>query len=123
MLPAFKGAIAAAFATGAYVLMISTMWLLADAVGFWRLLVLMIAAIVAMVAWITVAHHLWERPEDPQQRKWAPLYNGVSMLTVSTAVMLAHAILFVLLFVAAWVCVPGDYFQSTLKHPVGLGST
>src|SRR5919112_1620801 len=65
MLPAFKGAIAAAFATGAYVLAISSMWLLADAVGLWRLLALM--------------------------------------------------------FVAAWVFVPGDYFQSTLKHPARLG--
>jgi hypothetical protein len=121
MLPAFKGAIAAAFATGAYVLAISSMWLLADAVGLWRLLALMVAAIVAMVAWIIVAHHLWERPEDPQQRTWAPLYNGVSVLTVGSAVLLAYAILFALIFVAAWVFVPGDYFQSTLKHPVGIG--
>jgi hypothetical protein len=121
MLPAFKGAIAAAFATGAYVLVITTLWLLADAVGFWRLLALMVAAIVAMVAWIIVAHHLWERPEDPQQRRWAPLYNGVSVLTVGSAVLLAYAILFALIFVAAWVFVPGGYFQSILKHPVGLG--
>ena len=121
MLPAFKGAIAAAFATGAYVLVISSMWLLADAVGFWRLLALMVAAIVAMVAWIIVAHHLWERPEDPQQRKWASLYNGVSVLTVSVAVLLAYSILFALLFVAAWVFVPSAYFQSILKHPVGFG--
>src|SRR5919107_509872 len=49
MLPAFKGAIAAAFATGAYALVITTLWLLADAVGWWRLLALMVAAIVAMV--------------------------------------------------------------------------
>jgi hypothetical protein len=121
MLPAFKGAIAAAFATGAYVLAISSMWLLADAVGLWRLLALMIVAIVAMVAWIIVAHHLWERPEDPHQRSWAPLYNGVSVLTVGSAVLLAYSILFALIFVAAWVFVPGDYFQSTLKHPAGLG--
>ena len=121
MLPAFKGAIAAAFATGAYVLAISSMWLLADAVGFLRLLALMAVAIVAMVAWIIIAHHLWERPEDPQQRKWAPLYNGVTVLSVSAAVLLAYAILFALLFVAAWVFVPGSYFQSTLKHPVGFG--
>ena len=121
MLPAFKGAIAAAFATGAYVLVITTLWLLADAVGFWRLLALMIVAIVAMVAWIIVAHHLWERPEDPHQRSWAPLYNGVSVLTVGSAVLLAYAILFALIFVAAWVFVPGGYFQSILKHPVGLG--
>ena len=121
MLPAFKGAIAAAFATGAYVLAISSMWLLADAVGFLRLLALMAVAIVAMVAWIIIAHHLWERPEDPQQRRWAPLYNGVTVLSVSAAVLLAYAILFALLFVAAWVFVPGSYFQSILKHPIGFG--
>ena len=121
MLPAFKGAIAAAFATGAYVLAISSMWLLADAVGFWRLLLLMVTAIVAMVVWIIIAHHLWERPEDRERREWASLYNGVSVLTISTAVLLAYAILFLLLFVAAWIFVPGGYFQSTLKHPVGFG--
>jgi len=121
MLPAFKSAIAAAFATGAYVLVISSMWLLADAVGFWRLLALMVTAIVAMVAWIIVAHYLWERPQDSEQRKWAPLYNGVTVLTVSSAVLLAYAILFALLFVAAWVFVPGGYFHSILKHQVGIG--
>ncbi len=121
MLPAFKGAIAAAFATGAYVLAISSMWLLADAVGFWRLLLLMVTAIVAMVVWIIIAHHLWERPEDRERREWATLYNGVSVLTISAAVLLAYAILFLLLFVAAWIFVPGGYFQSTLKHPVGIG--
>ena len=50
MLPAFKGAIAAAFATEAYALVITTLWLLADAVGWARLLLLMVTAIVAMVA-------------------------------------------------------------------------
>ena len=43
------------------------------------------------------------------------------MLTISAAVLLAYAILFALLFVAAWVFVPGSYFQSTLKHPIGFG--
>lgn len=121
MLPAFKGAIAAAFATGAYALVITTLWLLADSVGWARLLLLMVTAIVAMVAWIIVAHHLWERPEDPDQQKWAALYNGVSVLTVASAVLCAYAILFALIFLAAWVFVPGGYFQTILKHPVGLG--
>jgi hypothetical protein len=121
MLPAFKGAIAAAFATGAYALIIPSIWLLADAVGWARLLLLMGVAIVAMVAWIIVAHHLWERPDDPDQRGWAALYNGVTVLTLSTAVLAAYAILFVLIFLAAWVFVPGGYFQTTLKHPAGFG--
>jgi hypothetical protein len=106
MLPAFKGAIAAAFATGAYALVITTLWLLADSMGWARLLLLMVTAIVAMVAWIIVAHHLWERPEDPDQQKWAALYNGVTVLTVTSAVLCAYAILFALIFLAAWVFVP-----------------
>ena len=121
MLPAFKGAIAAAFATGAYALIIPSIWLLADAVGWARLLLLMGVAIVAMVVWIIVAHHLWERSDDPDQRRWAALYNGVTVLTLSTAVLAAYAILFALIFIAAWVFVPGAYFQTTLKHPVGFG--
>jgi hypothetical protein len=121
MLPAFKGAIAAAFATGAYALVITTLWVLADSVGWARLLLLMVTAIVAMVAWIIVAHHLWERPEDPDQQKWAALYNGVTVLTVTSAVLCAYAILFALILLAAWVFVPGDYFQSILKHPVSFG--
>ena len=121
MLPAFKGAIAAAFATGAYALVITTLWLLADSVGWARLLLLMVTAIVAMVAWIIVAHHLWERPDEPDERGWAALYNGVTVLTVSVAVLCAYAILFALIFLAAWVFVPGSYFQTILKHPVGFG--
>jgi hypothetical protein len=121
MLPAFKGAIAAAFATGAYALVITTLWLLADSVGWARLLLLMVTAIVAMVAWIIVAHHLWERPEDPDQQGWAALYNGVTVLTVTSAVLTAYAILFALIFLAAWVFVPGDYFQTILRHRVGFG--
>jgi len=121
MLPAFKGAIAAAFATGAYALVITTLWLLADSVGWARLLLLMVTAIVAMVAWIIVAHDVGERTEEPDQRELAALYNGVTVLTVSVAVLAAYAILFALLFLAAWVFVPGSYFQIILKHPVGFG--
>ena len=121
MLPAFKGAIAAAFATGAYALVIPSIWLLADAVGWARLLLLMVLAIVAMVGWIIVAHHLWERPDDPEEQKWAALYDGVTVLTVTSAVLAAYAILFALIFLTAWVFVPGGYFQTTLKHAVGFG--
>src|SRR5215218_7583342 len=120
MLPAFKGAIAAAFATGAYALVITTLWILSDSVGFWRLLLLMVTAIVAMVTWIIVAHQLWERPSEREARHWVALYNGVSVLTISVAVLFAYAVLFALVFAAAWVFVPGAYFQTILRHPVSI---
>jgi hypothetical protein len=120
LFPSFKSTIAAAFATAAYVLVVPTIWMLADAVGSARLLLLTAAAIAAMVAWIIVAHHLWERPESSEQRLWTRLYNGVTVLTISVAVLLAYAVLFVLVLLAAVVFVPGGYFQTTLRHPVGL---
>jgi len=68
----------------------------------------------------TVAHHLWERTNDQDARHWTALYNGVTVLTLATAVPLAYAVLFLLVLLAAAVFVPGAYFQSTLKHPIGL---
>jgi hypothetical protein len=121
LFPSFKGAIAAAFATAAYVLVIPTIWAVADAVGWGRLLALMITAIVAMGIWIIVGHHLWERPSEREAPHWAALYNGVTALTITVAVLFAYAVLFALVFLAAWVFVPSSYFQSTLKHPIGLG--
>ena len=121
LFPSFEGALAAAFATGAYALITPTIWTLSDLVGWARLLLLMVAAIVAMVAWVIVAHGLWERPQDQQLRHWARLYNGVTALTVTVATLLSYAALFALVLVAAWVFVPGGYLQSTLRHPVGFG--
>jgi len=48
------------------------------------------------------------------------LYNCVTVLTISVAVLLAYVVLFTLIFLAACVFVPGAYFQSMLKHRVGL---
>jgi hypothetical protein len=121
LFPSFKGALAAAFATNAYALITPTIWALSDAVGWARHLLLMLAAIVAMVAWVVAAHRLWERPGDGEPRHWARLYNGVTALTVTVATLLSYATLFLLVLVAAWVFVPGGYLQSTLRHPVGFG--
>jgi hypothetical protein len=119
LFPSFKGAIAAAFATAAYVLVNPTLWTLADSVGWARLMVLMVVATAAMVVWIIAAHDLWERPNEREARHWAALYNGVTAFTITIAVLLAYAVLFVLVFLAASVFVPGGYFLTTLKHPVG----
>jgi hypothetical protein len=45
----------------------------------------------------------------------------VTTLTMPVAVLFAYAVLFALVLLTAGVFVPGSYFQSTLKHPVGLG--
>jgi hypothetical protein len=121
LFPSFKGALAAAFATAAYVLVLPTLWAVADRVGWARLLALMVASIVAMVVWIIVGHHLWERASEGEAPHWTALYNGVTALTITVAVLFAYAVLFALVLLAAGVFVPSAYFQFTLKHPVGFG--
>jgi len=61
-----------------------------------------------------------EHSQSPEQRRWARLYNGVTVLTISVAVLFAYAVLFVLVLLAAVVFVPGGYFQTTLRHPIGI---
>lgn len=119
LFPSFRSTIAAAFATGAYVLVTSSIWALADSYGWERLLILTVSSITAMVVWIIVAHGLWER--DRESRKWMALYNAATALTMTVAVLLAHAALFVLILLAALIFVEEGYFQSTLQHPVDFG--
>jgi hypothetical protein len=102
------------------VLVNPALWTLADSVGWARLVLLMVAAIAAMVLWIILAHHLWEQPKDWEARHWATLYNSVTALTITVAVLFAYVVLFVLVLLAAVIFVPGSYFQSTLRHPISL---
>jgi hypothetical protein len=122
LFPSLKTAIAAAFGMAGWVLVNSGLWTLADAAGLARLLLLMVLSIAALVVWIIVTHGLWEHSHEEEAPHWVALYNGVTVLTISLAVLLAYAMLFALVFLAASFFVPGSYLQSTLRHPVGAGT-
>jgi hypothetical protein len=115
-----KGTLAAAFATAAYALVMPVLWQMADSLSWVRLLALMLLAIVAMVVWIIVAHHLWERPANQEVREQAALYNASTALTLSVAVLFSYAVLFVLVLLAAGFFLESGFLQSNLGHPVGL---
>src|ERR687889_1042464 len=115
-----KGTLAAAFATAAYALVMPIIWQMADSLSWVRLLALMVLAVVAMVVWIIVAHHLWERPAAQATREQAALYNASTALTLSVAVLFSYAVLFVLVLVAAEFFLESGFLQSNLGHPVGL---
>src|SRR5919202_1918277 len=93
---------------------------MADSLSWVRLLALMVLATAAMVVWIIVAHHLWERPAKQEDRGNAALYNAVTALTLSVAVLFSYAVLFVLVLVAAGFFLDSGFLQSNLEHPVGL---
>ena len=113
-----KSTLAAAFATGAYALVTPSIWQLANALGGIRLLALMILAIVAMVAWIIVAHNLWENPADREVGDPVALYNAATALSITVAVLFSYAVLFVLILAAAGIFIPINFFESNLQRPV-----
>ena len=117
-----KGTLAAAFATAAYALVMPIIWQMANSLSWVRLLALMVLAITAMVVWIIVAHHLWERPAGQQEeaREQTTLYNTATAMTLSVAVLFSYAVLFVLVLVAAGFFLESGFLQSNLGHPVGV---
>jgi hypothetical protein len=115
-----KSALAAAFATAAYALVMPSIWQMADSLGWVRLSGLMFLSITAMVAWIIVAHNLWERPADGAAQDQTALYNAATALTLTVAVLFSYAVLFVLVLVAALIFLDSGFLQSILGHPVGF---
>lgn len=117
----FTAVIAVAFATGAYGLIFQSVYYLTDYFGYGRLIVVMLLAMTAMVTWIIASHHLWEPLKPSRRLPMAPLYNWITVLTLSVAVLLTYAALYLLLLLAAVLFVPSAYLESTLGHAVGPG--
>jgi Mg2+/citrate symporter len=71
-----------------------------------------------MVAWIIVAHNLWENPADREVGDPVALYNAATALSITVAVLFSYAVLFVLILAAAGIFIPLNFFESNLQRPV-----
>lgn len=121
LVPSLSPAIASAAAGAAFGVFYSNIWQLADAFSGWRLTLVNVLAVLAMIAWLIIDNSLWERPSDRQLREEAALYNAATALTISIGVLCMYGLLFVITLVSALVVIPPDYLTITLKHPSGVG--
>lgn len=118
LFPGFKTTIAAAFATGGYGLIFSTLWEMGDAYGLDRLIFLSFASTTMLVLWIILAHQLWEPTSAVPSPYLAALYNSTTILTIATAVVFAYVVVFLLLLFAAGVFIPTGMLEDTLQREV-----
>lgn len=118
LFPSFKTTVATAFATGGYGLIFSTLWELGNAYGYGRLTALTFTAMAILVAWIIVAHDLWERPRDRVSRYLRTLYNASTVLTIALGVIVSYIAIFLLLLLAATVYIPANMLESTIGQEV-----
>jgi hypothetical protein len=93
----------------------------ADALSPVRLLVTMLIGNVAVVGWLIVAHHLWERDGDGRAAKERRLYNAATLLTLTIAVLWAYVILYVVLLAVSGLLITGGAFHSTTNKTADLG--
>jgi hypothetical protein len=119
LITGLSGALAAALAAGAFAVVTSDIWQLADSLGPLRLSVVTVLSIGAMVAWLIIDHELWERPSGQLARDRARLFNVATVLTVVLGVGCLYAALLVATLAAAWFLVTGELLSGSLQHRVG----
>ena len=119
LITGLSGSLAAALAAGAFAVVTSDIWRLADSLGPLRLAVATVFSIGAMVAWLVIDHELWERPGGRVARDRARLFNTATVLTVVLGVGCLYVALLVATLAAAWFLVTGELLGQTLRHPVG----
>jgi hypothetical protein len=95
------GVLAAAFAAGAYGIVVSDMWRLSAALSWWRLLAVCLASLAVTIVAVILAHELWERAPDPRARAQVLLFNVTTVLTVTIGIASLYAALFVLILAGA----------------------
>ncbi|WP_433306732.1 hypothetical protein ACQP2F_21590 [Actinoplanes sp. CA-030573] len=109
-----------AFGTAAIALTTNTIWQIGDALGGIRLTVIMLLGLTALVAWLIVAHDLWERRDPQTPAELTRLFNLGTVLTLSLATAVSYLVLFTGTALAAALLIDTSVLQQTLQRPVGV---
>jgi hypothetical protein len=123
LVPGLKSALVAALATGAVATINSTVWLLADSLSWWRLLVASIASIALVVGWLVIDGGLWDRPDDDsaEARERSRLYNTSTLVTLTVGVLICYLALYVVNLIWALFILDPAVMGGYLNMSVGYG--
>lgn len=106
-----------AFGTAAFALATSTIWNMGDALGPLRLTVIMLLGLTALVAWLIIAHDLWEKPDRNTPPELARMFNWGTALTLTLATAVSYVVLFVGTALAAALLIDTSVLEQTLQRP------
>jgi hypothetical protein len=118
LFPSFKTTVATAFATGGYVMVFSTVWVLGNQYAIWRLVLLTLVSMSVLSGWIILSHNLWQPSREAASRYLTSLYNTTTVLTIVVGVIFAYTAVFLLLLSASAVFIPPAILESEIQQPV-----
>jgi hypothetical protein len=107
-----------AFGTAAFALTTNTIWQMGDALGGLRLAVIMLLGLTALVAWLIVAHDLWEKPDRQTSAELARMFNLGTVLTLTLATAVSYLVLFAGTVLAGALLIDTSVLEQTLQRPV-----
>jgi hypothetical protein len=116
-----SGALVAALGAAVLSIILSDVWLLADAQGWVRLLLLSVFSTVATCVTLIAAHHLWERARTPRARERVILFNLATTATIALGVLTLYVALFGIMAICAAALIPVHVLEEKVGHSVGAG--
>jgi hypothetical protein len=116
-----SGALVAALGAAVLSIILSDVWLLADAQGWVRLLLLSVFSTVATCVTLIAAHDLWERARTPLARERVILFNLATTATIALGVLTLYVALFAIMAICAATLIPPHVFEEKIGHSVGVG--
>jgi len=112
-------ALASAGAVGAYGVFFGSIWVLSNQMSVARLTAVMAVALVLLVVWLITANGMWSAPDGGRGR--TGLDNAATLATVTIAVCVLYAGLFVGLALVAGLIIPQGYLAEELGGHAGVG--
>ncbi|MEO3773059.1 hypothetical protein [Micromonospora sp. B9E7] len=107
-----------AFGTAAFALTTDTIWQMGDALGGLRLAVIMLLGLTALVAWLIVAHDLWEKPDRETPVELARLFNLGTIFTLALATAASYLVLFAGTVLVGALLIDTSVLEQILQRPV-----
>jgi uncharacterized membrane protein len=99
-------------------------WMIADQMGWARLLIAAVASVLVTGVSLIAAHRLWQRAHSdrPEARERVVLFNLATAMTVAIGVVTLYVILFIIDLVAGAGLITSGVIRKQLGHPAHVST-